>query len=353
VPVQNGKGWDCYGIGGGGGGGTPAEVEDPNPDEAGGSVIPPNFFTPTYPTPPSLWNPFPINNPPNGAPSSGSSLGNVSEKQKKDYLIQQLNLSPSQIEYIYQNTDLALSLFNYLSFDNSPTKKEIAIWAIEYFQINPLTQLKEFENWFLNQPEYLGGESFINPDLITYDQIVQQVTLPSLSRFETNFPKIGFNGNYTEMKAPSVYELVGSTLFTNHLSGNPSYQNACAIRGSRALLYSGITIPVLRYGGTQRTEKGNDNYNYILDAVSFNKFMIDKFGETSYKLTDIDANDANKVINLLKGKNGIYVILNNDGSINGAGYSGHVDFILNGQCISGAFTRPTGGVKSIRIWVLK
>ncbi len=33
-------------------------------------------------------------------------------------------------------------------------------------------------------------------------------------------------------------------------------------------------------------------------------------------------------------------------------YSGHVDLILNGKPVGDAYTRPTGGVKSIRVWVL-
>lgn len=83
--------------------------------------------------------------------------------------------------------------------------------------------------------------------------------------------------------------------------------------------------------------------------------MIDKFGETNLKLTGADANDPAKVADLLKGKNGIYVIVNsNPGSVQsgGAGYSGHVDAIINGRCVSNAYTAPQGGVKSIRIWVL-
>ena len=138
-------------------------------------------------------------------------------------------------------------------------------------------------------------------------------------------------------------------MYTSYLN-NPSYSNACSIRGSRGLLYSGINIPVLRYNNSQRTQKGGDNKNYILDAVSFNKFMIDKFGEATHKLEGTDANNAIKVANLLNGKNGIYVIINN--SHTQANYSGHVDAIINGICIGGAYALPTGGVKSIRIWEL-
>lgn len=45
-----------------------------------------------------------------------------------------------------------------------------------------------------------------------------------------------------------------------------------------------IQIPVLKYNNSQRTQKGGDGKNYILDAVSFNKFMEDKFGEPTTAL---------------------------------------------------------------------
>lgn len=222
-------------------------------------------------------------------------------------------------------------------------------WAINYLSLNSDLDFSTFINWFFSIPEYTFGDEIIDPDLITYDEQIVQAPLPSLSLFQNSFPKLGTPGNYVQMPSEDVYEMVGGSLYSNHLTGNPNYQNACALRGSRGLLYSGISIPVLRYNGGQRTEKGSDNKNYILDAVTFNKFMIDKFGETSYKLTGADLNSQN-IAELLKGKNGIYVILNNNSSL--AGYSGHVDLILNGKCIGNAYTTPAGGIKSIRIWVL-
>lgn len=104
------------------------------------------------------------------------------------------------------------------------------------------------------------------------------------------------------------------------------------------------------FGVGQRTQKGVDNENYILDAVSFDKYMRDKFGDATYELTGADANDPVQVANFLEGKNGIYVIINSSHAQ--AGYSGHVDAIINGNCISNAYTTPSGGVKSIRIWEL-
>ena len=77
---------------------------------------------------------------------------------------------------------------------------------------------------------------------------------------------------------------------------------------------------------------------------------VDKFGDTPDKLIGSDANDPVKVANFLKGKNGIYVIVNAQSG--NAGYTGHVDAIVNGRCVSGAYTNPKGGVSSIRVWQL-
>jgi hypothetical protein len=257
----------------------------------------------------------------------------------------QLHVQNAQSNLVWWEDDTYLSPYGGLSFGT---------WAMSYLLQNPVLPFSTFQNWFFNTPEYSGGEDVIDENLITYDQPLQQIALPSLSDFETQFPKLGTSGSYSPMPSPDVYQLVGGSLYQSHLNNPAQYSNACAVRGSRALLYAGIDIPVLSYGASgQRTQKGGDNKNYILDAVSFNRFMIDKFGDTPHKLTGSDANDPQKVADLLNGKNGIYVIINNNPSVTtGAGYSGHVDLILNGNCISGAYTTPTGGVKSIRVWVL-
>jgi hypothetical protein len=87
--------------------------------------------------------------------------------------------------------------------------------------------------------------------------------------------------------------------------------------------------------------------------MQFRAIGVDKFGDTLNKLEGAAANNPHQVKNLLEGKNGIYVIINNNPSpTTGAGYSGHVDLILNGNCIGNEYLGPKGGVKSIRIWIL-
>lgn len=177
------------------------------------------------------------------------------------------------------------------------------------------------------------------------------LALPSLEDFTNSFPKYGTPGNYTHMPSAEVYKLVGGSLLNSHNNDtNGSYQNACSIRGSRGLLYSGLEIPVLIYNDSQRTQKGADLKNYVLDATSFNRYMIETFGDTPDRLEGEAANDSQQVSDLLNAKNGIYVLINNSPAE--AEYSGHVDLILNGKCIGGEFVDPPGGVKSMRIWVL-
>ena len=235
----------------------------------------------------------------------------------------------------------------------TPEAEDFAEDVIVVFNENPELDWSFIENWFLGEDPGSDSSEIINPDDISYDVPLTQQDLPSMNDFVNNFPKEGSPGNYTEMPTPDVYELVGGSLWTSHQNDiYNNYQNACSIRGSRGLLYSGINIPILTYPGVgQRTQKGGDQNNYILDAVSFDKFMRDKFGAPTYELTPPDCNDPQKVMEFLKGKNGIYVIINS--SHQQAGYSGHVDAIIDGKCISNAYVTPNGGVKSIAIWELE
>lgn len=98
-----------------------------------------------------------------------------------------------------------------------------------------------------------------------------------------------------------------------------------------------------------------DNFWQAYDSIRITKDTTKqlRFVQTLY--LDKASDGLQNFIKLLNNKNGIYVIINNNPSPppSGAGYSGHVDLILNGKCISGAYTTPRAGVKSIRIWVLE
>lgn len=246
----------------------------------------------------------------------------------------------------------AEKLIEFLNNNFSQDAIDFALELLEIMEDNSDITWSNMENWFLGEVPGSDSSEIIDPENISYDVPLTQQDLPSMSDFVNYFPKEGTPGNYTEMSTPDVYELVGGTLWHSHQNDTyNNYQNACSIRGSRGLLYSGIDIPVLTYNGSQRTQKGGDNNNYILDAVSFDKFMRDKFGSPTHELTGIDANNSGEVVDFLKDKNGIYVIINS--SHTQAGYSGHVDAIIDGECISNAYAAPSGGVKSIAVWELE
>lgn len=248
----------------------------------------------------------------------------------------------------YLDTDLTIDQTAWIHA--STENYEFALQILEMLQNNIINGIQA-QNWFFGNVPDFEIDLNINPLLISYDSPLSQQPLPTMQDFLNNFPKLGTSGNYSQMPSTDVYYLVGGSLWNSHQNNPQAYNNACAIRGSRGLLYSGIHIPVLNYSNQgQRTQKGGDQLNYILDAVSFNKFMNNKFGAPTYNLEGTAANDAVQVSNLLNGKNGIYVIINNN--YNQAGYSGHVDVIIDGICIGGALTTPNGGVKSISIWEL-
>jgi hypothetical protein len=264
--------------------------------------------------------------------------------------------SQDQADWVVLEADIESvnNLNDYLdeaTFNNQTEYKNKAVDFIDVFLTVPNISWTLIEDWFLNEVDFIEPDLGINPDNISYDSPLIQQSLPSFSNFVEHFPKNGTSGNYSVMDTSDVYELVEGSLWTSHQNNPNAYSNACSIRGSRGLIYSGIEIPVLNYTGVgQRTQKGGDQKNYILDAVSFDKFMKDKFGDATYELTGTDANDPVKVAEMLNGKNGIYVIINSSHAQ--AGYSGHVDAIINGDCISDAYTDVDGGVKSIRIWEL-
>ncbi len=261
------------------------------------------------------------------------------------------SLSKSELDWLKRNPNEGISILSLLIDNNTSQTKKFSEEAIEFLAINTQYSFEQYENWFSPfNAELETNPTVVNPDDITFDTPLTQQALPTFTTFLTNFQKRGTSGNYSPMSTTDAYTLAGGSLLNSHINQNPQYNNACAIRASRGLLYSGIQIPVLKYNGLQRTQKGADGKNYILDAVSFNTYMVAKFGETSAKLEGTDANDPVKVAALLNGKNGIYVIVNSNTIT--AGYSGHCDVIINGKCISAAYTNPSGGVKSIRIWEL-
>lgn len=227
---------------------------------------------------------------------------------------------------------------------------EFVVWTIQYLTSHPDVTWEQFENWFFNEVEGNDGdydsEFWENPNLT-----FQQQQLPTYQAFFEAFPKKQNENTIRNMPNNEVFQLVGGSMLSSHLSGNPNYKNACAIRGSRALNYSGINIGIVKHNGIQKTEKGTDLKNYILSATAFNVWMHKTFGSPTYRLSGSQVSDKAAIISFLKGKTGVYTILNASPGM--AGYSGHVDIITDGKCLGSASANPKGGIKTIEIWELK
>lgn len=225
---------------------------------------------------------------------------------------------------------------------STATASSIQMW-LNYLMVSDITST-EFENYFGNFNEGADGSYNTNywddPNLIFQSQ-----PLPSLQAFSSAFPKtVNLDNTISYMPSSDVYTLVGGNLDIQNKLPNPNYQNACALRGSRALNYCGHPID----NTATATDLGSDGKKYIVSAKAFNKYMNKKYGPPTYRLTSTQINsDPDNIKNFLRGKSGIYSMVTSGGS-----FSGHADLILNGICLSGSATGNIANVDYIEIWEL-
>jgi len=240
------------------------------------------------------------------------------------------------IKYLQQHFDTKTGLIDI-------KVSEFAIWAIGYLVSHPEVTWEQFENWFMGEVEGNdGGEDFNYGDysnIQTHTQI-----LPDRNSFYNAFPKEGTAG----MESKQVYQLIGGSILDSHLNNDTrnNYQNACALRISRALNYTGRTIPVFYNNqGSQRTQKGGDNLNYILDASSLLAYMLKTFPDND--LLHLKDKTPLELKTTLEGKWGIYIMIPKDRKLFGA--SGHADFFSYSGCLSGCYFNDA---KEIYFWEL-
>jgi hypothetical protein len=190
-----------------------------------------------------------------------------------------------------------------------------------------------------------GGEEYNLNDFTNFTPPVQ--SLPGRNEFYAAFPKKGTSG----MTSDNVYKLVGGSLLSAHNSPDvnisKNYQNACAIRVSRALNYTTKKIPIFYDNdGKQRTQKGGDNLNYILDAASLLSYMQKTFkNNPPLKLV---GQTPSQVKASLNGKWGIYIMIPKDRTAFRA--SGHADFWSYSGCLTDDYL---DSAKQIYFWELK
>lgn len=132
--------------------------------------------------------------------------------------------------------------------------------------------------------------------------------------------------------------------------------NTCAIRLSKALNYSGVTIPNI----PGQTYKGADNKYYFKAAYQLNLWMRKAFGThdgdpttplnlNHYSYTQIDAGEhGSNLPNLLQGKKGIYSIYSSD-----FGWaSGHADLLNPDATCGNKCHFADAPILRLDIWIL-
>lgn len=237
-----------------------------------------------------------------------------------------------------------------LQYMNAETNNANAFgrWAILYLTQNENLDFAIFRKWFLSQvPE--GMDGIMDESQVGYwddpNLVVQQQTLPSDAAFDAAFPKYA---SILPMPASEVYQLVGGPIYALHLADPINYGNACALRVSRGLNYSGITIPNI----PGQTYKGGDNKYYFLSAVYLLGWMKKTFTNFVQYTGAQGGTNGSNFPTLLDGKKGIYIIIPNYSGRFGA--SGHADYWQNWFCNGDCYFNmdDMGGVNAVYFWQL-
>ena len=224
-------------------------------------------------------------------------------------------------------------------------------WAIQYLIQNPSILFPIFENQFLKISEGIDGSYNSNywddPSLTFPPQ-----SLPSWNNFEAAYPK---HNDPLYNTSQEMYTSVGGQVFSLYNSNPSLFQNTCALRISKALNYSGISVPA----GPDRYQGSDGKYYFVSCAALFN-WMKKTFGipSGSNHLTGTQGGqNGQNFPSLLSSKKGIYIMLPNfpGGCSTGTGFcaSGHADIINNSVCDGGCFFGAIGGISDIYVWELQ
>lgn len=241
------------------------------------------------------------------------------------------------------NAEFKSGLQGYYDASYGSNEAQIFItWAIQFKADNPSTTWTLFENWFMGTPEGNDGGIEFNIDDYNGVQVQTYASLPGRNAFYDAFPKDGTKG----MVNTAVYQLVGGNLYNLHQTYPSTYWNACAIRVSRALNYSGHPLPIFKNKtGQQRTEKGGDGKNYILDAASMLAYMLKAYPNNPP--LHLKNKTPEQYLQALEGKWGIYIMLPKPSANFGA--TGHADFFSFSGCLSNCYFQSA---KEIYFWEL-
>jgi len=174
----------------------------------------------------------------------------------------------------------------------------------------------------------------------------QPQPLPSWNNVFHNYPK---DGNGGDMPAAQVYALVGGELLAMYNSNPEKFRNACALRVSRALNYSGVTIPHI----PNSTYQGADGKYYFLSTARLYNWMIKSFGTSNaLSLSTSDGGTNGSLFQAqLAGNKGIYIM--QAASPEQFHALGHATLFDGTSCVGDhCYFNAKGGVQKIILWKL-
>ncbi|MCM5527902.1 type VI secretion system amidase effector protein Tae4 [Parasegetibacter sp. NRK P23] len=348
------------GGGNNGGGETPAPGETGGGGGAGGEDYPPlscnpdpNYEVPTDPPPPGTEYILPCSElelPVDDLPQDWG----VDFSTDADRLIAfynqdsdpSMHLGTEESNWIYEHPAEVAQLLQYMSTEDESVK-EFGRWAILFLTQNEELNFEIFRNKYLTPfvvgfdgaGEYLDNEFWNDPTLSFPPQ-----QLPTLAQFDAAYPR----SNGGPMLSTDVYIQIGGQVLANHQADPISFSNACALRVSRALNNSGITIPAI----SNKTLTGADGKNYFYRAHDLAAWMRKTF-TTYLTVTGTQGGEFGQNFDsYLAGKKGIYIMIPNYPAKFGA--SGHADFWDGIKCVNGCYFNLSkyGGVYRVYFWEL-
>lgn len=257
-----------------------------------------------------------------------------------------LGLTSTQITWLNSQTiELRKSITSY--FTPLYEGELSASWAINYFMQHPNTTWAQFKNWFLTpreEQDYIYDSTYWENPNLTFPQ----QNLPTFQNFDTNYPR---------MNGEQLAQLVGGDVLNLYNQYPSVVRGFCALKVSRALNYSGVTIPnITTTNGNPGTVLGGDGKYYFLNAKALNKWMQKTFGVSPTNPNHIKilgsqgGENSGNFPTLTAGIKGIYSMV----SSNLDWASGHADLINEGICVFGChfYDNPPAPIDYIDIWIL-
>jgi hypothetical protein len=261
-----------------------------------------------------------------------------------DYLLFVVNHAATGDPYtIWWEDDTFLSSYGSTGYGN---------WAINYLVANPQVTFTVFQNQSMITPE--GQDDVYDPNYWDNpNNIFNHQNLPSWSYFSTNFPSHSDPLYNTPAK---LYASIGGDVLAK--VGPNSNANTCAARVSKALNYSGITIPYI----PNQTFQGSDGKYYFLGAANLNRWMRKTFGCANHNTNIGEYSNTNalhfnatqagqhgeNLPTLLNGKQGIYSLVTETWWA-----TGHADKMSSNTTCDGSCYFGIAPIIYVDFWQLK